>query len=61
MYIYLFHWLIVAPLFVYIGLMKEKTPANLFNLLLAMGVVVFVYHFQRWYTVYGAQKIKNIY
>ena len=42
--IYLFHILFVAPLLFYIGYMKENVPKQLYVVLMAMGVVIALYH-----------------
>ena len=48
-YIYLFHWLLVGPLFIYLGLAKQNTPNAIFNLMFTMGVITIIYHFYLWY------------
>ena len=47
--IYLLHIFIVAPLFIYIGQYKEKTPTNVLASLLPMGVIVLMYHTYKLY------------
>lgn len=42
--IYLFHILFVAPLLFYIGYMKEKVPKQLYVILMALGVIIALYH-----------------
>jgi len=42
--VYLVHILMVAPLFIYIGYLKENTPTNVLGSLLYMGIIVFLYH-----------------
>ncbi len=60
-FINLLHWLLVAPLFIYLGIMKEKTPSAVFTLLFTMGVITFIYHFYRWYiSINKTPKIKTI-
>ena len=48
-YIYLIHIVFVAPLFIYVGYMKNKTNITLFNVMLILGVVVFLYHLHKLY------------
>jgi hypothetical protein len=48
-YIYLIHIVFVAPLFIYVGYMKNKTNITLFNVMLVLGVVVFFYHLYKLY------------
>ena len=45
----LFHVLAVGPLFIYVGLMREKVPDAVFNILGAVGLVVLFYHTYRAY------------
>jgi len=42
--VYLFHILVIAPLLFYIGYMKEKVPSQLYVILMAMAVVIALYH-----------------
>lgn len=42
--IYLMHFLFLGPLFIYIGYYKEKTPKEVFNILLALGIGLTIYH-----------------
>ena len=48
-YIYLIHIIFVAPLLIYVGYMKTKTHTNLFDIMLILGVVVFLYHLHKLY------------
>ena len=48
-YIYLIHIVFVAPLFIYVGYMKTKTTDTLFNVMLVLGVVTFLYHLHKLY------------
>lgn len=53
-YIYIFHTLVVAPLFIYIGLARSAVPDALFTMLGVMAAGIFFYHM---YLAYG--KIKE--
>jgi hypothetical protein len=53
-YIYAFHALVVAPLFIYIGLSRGAVPDALFTVLGVMAACIFFYHI---YLAYG--KIKE--
>ena len=60
-YINLLHWLLIAPLFIYVGLMKDKTSPAIFTLLFTMGVITFIYHFYQWIiSIRKKQIIKTI-
>lgn len=48
-YIYLIHIIFVAPLLICVGYMKTKTHTNLFDIMLILGVVVFLYHLHKLY------------
>ena len=54
--IYLLHIFIVAPLFIYIGQLKEKTPTNVLASLLPIGIIVLIYHS---YKLYQFQQNQN--
>lgn len=56
-YIYLIHIIFVAPLFIYVGYMKNKTHTNLFDVMLILGVVVFFYHLHKLYKSLSYNKI----
>ena len=47
--IYLIHIFFVAPLFIYVGVMKDKTDKRLFDFLVVLGVVVLLHHAYRLY------------
>lgn len=47
--VHLFHVLIIGTLFLYVGLRRDKIPPFLFPVLLALGVVVIVYHLFKIY------------
>ena len=44
----LFHIFAVGPLLVYIGYNKGKVDDRVFNLLMALGVIVAIYHAKRY-------------
>jgi hypothetical protein len=46
----LFHVLIIAPLFIYVGLAREQTPDAVFYSMGAIGLVIAIYHGYRAYT-----------
>jgi len=48
-YIYLIHIIFIAPLFIYVGYMKNKTNITLFNVMLILGIVTFLYHLHKLY------------
>ncbi len=43
-WIYLIHFLFIGPLLIYVGYYKERAPPQILNLVLALGVIVTVYH-----------------
>jgi hypothetical protein len=43
------HVLVIAPLFLYVGLARDTVPVHVFNLLGLIGVFVLVYHVYRAY------------
>lgn len=43
-YIYIFHVLVIAPLFLYIGLVRNAIPDILFTILGVLAIVIFLYH-----------------
>lgn len=45
--IYLFHMLVVAPLLMYVGYTGVNTPQMIFNILMLLAVLVFLYHGNR--------------
>jgi lipopolysaccharide export LptBFGC system permease protein LptF len=55
----LFHIIFVAPLLIYVGLMKSKCQLVLFHLLVALGLMVFVYHSYRYLTSYTHSNSEN--
>ena len=40
----LIHLLFVAPMLIYLGLMKERTDKMIFNFVLIVGIIVLLYH-----------------
>ena len=48
-YIYILHALIIAPLFIYIGIKKSETNKMLLQSLLYLGIVVVLYHMYKIY------------
>jgi len=46
--IQLFHILFLAPLLMYIGIKQNKTPKQIFLLLLVIGISSFCYHLYRY-------------
>lgn len=40
----LIHLLFVAPMLIYLGIMKEKTNVMVFNFVLIVGIIVLLYH-----------------
>ena len=47
--IYIIHILLVAPLFIYVGVKREKVDKRLFELLVVIGIVVLLYHGYKLY------------
>jgi hypothetical protein len=41
---YIFHLLFVAPLFLYVGIVRKDAPSWVFSLLLVLSVGIFLYH-----------------
>ena len=56
-YIYLIHIVFVGPLLIYVGYMKNKTNITLFNVMLILGVIVFLYHLHKLYKSLSYKKI----
>jgi len=42
--IYLMHFLFIGPLLIYVGYYKEKAPPQVLNIVLALGLIVTIYH-----------------
>jgi hypothetical protein len=40
----LFHILLIAPFFIYVGVMKSATPPAVYTTLLVLGVILVLYH-----------------
>lgn len=47
---HLFHALLVGPLFIYVGIVKDGTPDAVYNTLGAFAAVIFFYHSYRAFT-----------
>lgn len=43
-YIHLFHILIVGGLFLYVGISKTNLPNFMYNVLIAIGIIILIYH-----------------
>jgi len=43
-YLNLFHILLVAPFFIYVGVMKSAVPAGVFTALVVLGAILVFYH-----------------
>jgi hypothetical protein len=48
----LFHIVFLVPLFLYVGIQKTETVSTVFNILLGLGIVVFLYHSYKAYIRY---------
>ena len=40
----LFHILIIAPLFLFVGFQRADTPTWLYNVFLVLGIIILLYH-----------------
>lgn len=59
--IYISHFLLIGPLFLYIGYKKEKTPINISNLLLGLGIFIILHHMYKFgSSMYQKSQIKVI-
>jgi len=54
--VHLFHILIVGTLFLYVGITRDKIPSLMFPILLALGVIILVYHIYKAYNYMKAGK-----
>jgi len=54
--VHLFHILIVGTLFLYVGIVREKIPSLMYPNLLALGVIIIVYHMYKVYNYMKADK-----
>jgi len=54
--VHLFHILIVGTLFLYVGIVREKIPSLMYPILLALGVIIIVYHMYKVYNYMKADK-----
>ena len=59
-YIYLIHIIFVAPLLIYVGYMKNKANTSSLDVMLIIGVVVFLYHLHKLYKSLNYTKEKVI-
>lgn len=48
----LFHIVFLVPLFLYVGIQKTETNSVVFNILLSLGIIVFLYHSYKAYNRY---------
>ena len=58
-YLYLFHLLIIAPLFIYAGYNKNKSNHYIFLSLLVFGIINLTYHLYLLYNYYNKSKFIN--
>ena len=56
LYVHLFHILVVGTIFLYVGIKSKNTPAFMYPVLLAMGVVILFYHAYKVYLKVAAGK-----
>ena len=56
LYVHLFHILVVGTIFLYVGIKSKNTPAFMYPVLLAMGVVILFYHAYKVYLKVSAGK-----
>lgn len=47
--VHLFHILIVGTLFLYVGIRRDKNPSFMYPILVAVGLIVVVYHLYKIY------------
>lgn len=47
--VHLFHIIIVGGIFLYVGIMQTSIPKILFPILLALGVIIIIYHIFKVY------------
>jgi hypothetical protein len=52
--VYLFHIIIVAPLFIYVGIKREKNTPTMYSILFYLGLFIIFYHI---YKVYNYMKL----
>jgi len=43
-FVHLFHILIVGSLFLYVGIQKYKIPKFMYSVLIALGIIIILYH-----------------
>ena len=51
----LFHVFFVSPLLIYVGVQRASTPELVFNGLIGLSIVIFLYHLYRAYTKWISQ------
>lgn len=56
LYVHLFHILIVGSLFLYVGISGKSTPTFVFPILLALGIIIVLYHAYKTWARVQAQK-----
>lgn len=49
-FIHLFHILIVGSLFLYVGIKKSAIPSFMYPVLIALGIIIILYHAFKVYT-----------
>jgi hypothetical protein len=60
LYLYLFHLLVVGPLFIYVGLRRYKTTNFLYSTLFLLGIIVLLYHLYKFYNAYKNDYINHV-
>jgi len=58
-YLYLFHLLVIAPLFIYVGYNKKNINNYIFLSLLVLGIINLTYHLYLVYNYYNKFKFIN--
>jgi len=54
--VHLFHILIVGTLFLYVGIKRDKIPIYMYPFLLALGIIIILYHVYKTYNYIKADK-----
>jgi hypothetical protein len=54
--IHLLHITIIGGLFLYVGIVRNSIPSFLFNILLGLSAIIFVYHIYKTYLKFSQQK-----
>jgi hypothetical protein len=47
--VYIFHIIIVGPLLIYVGIMRDKIPTIMFPILFYLGIFIILYHSYKVY------------